>query len=620
MSLPIEIPEPISCMDSKARNALSSRKLWEDKLLEFYRLRHSLMTRAKKPWPGAADMNWPLADMMIEKIKPYYIQQTFANELLANFYALSSTLQPFNTAAAQWFDHRIRQRTNFETEIISVADYMLATGKGVMKVRWCVDDDKVVFDACDPIAIIVPSHTTVLAEADWLIQVHQLSPEAYERTENYNQTILPHIKQSAAARPAESGAAVAAETTKFQREGLTIGSDENQIIVWEVYRKVGKKVEMFSFCPTYPHEFVREVQELPYDHGKLPFVEFNAEIKDKGYYSSRGVPERVASLQRSMTKLWNEKLDALTLYNRPMFASDSTLINPGNVRLVPGAVIPFPVRRLAAENPPISWDVELNQHRSTAEQMIGVPDAGLTNLLSGNERRTAAEANLIAGIMSQVVDLRSRVFRKALAEAFSQAWSLLVQYDNKSLDYFYRNELMSLPPVALSKDYMIEPLASADNLNKQFVFQKKVQRFQMLANNPFVNQGNLVRDLIAADDPQDVKSLFMDNTTQSADQAEDQASEINRMLIGFPSQVKPVDEDATHLEILNGFVERRVQTGEPITPELAALLMNHANMHYRQLLQKNEGKALEMEPQLQKLAAFLGSIVSQAQQAQQEIG
>ena len=614
--LVIDSQDTLKQIDEAARAALEERVRWADKQVFHYKLRHGGLKRPRKPWPGAADMNWPLSDMMIEKIKPYYIQQTFANELVANFFSLRSSDMPFNLAAAQWFDYRLRQRTNFETEIVSVADYMLMTGKGILKVRWDEDRSVVMFDSVDPVYFIVPAHTTKLADADWCIQVHQISPAAYKRNPNYDQSLLPAIVEN---NTADLANATSQEPEKYYREGITQGLDAQQVILWEVYEKHDDgSIHTYTFSPSLLNAFVRKPMELPYTHKEFPFVEFNSEIKDKGFYSPRGIPERVAPIQISLSKLWNEKLDALTIFNRPIFTSDNPMVNAGNLKMTPGEIIPFPVKKVSLDTPPINWDVEINSQRLTAEQMIGVPDAGLSGQFSNNERRTAAEVNLIGSIVSQVVDLRSRVFRKALGEAFSQAWSLFIQYDGKNVDYFYRNELASMPPDALHEDYRIEPLASADNLNKQFVFQKKLQRFQTLQGNPYVNQSNLVRDLIAADDPQDVKSLHMDNTTQSADQTEDQAGEISRMLIGFPSQVKPVDDDQVHLATLKGFVERRVQLNEPISAELARLLMNHANEHFRQLQQKDKALAAQIEPELQKLAQYLGAIVGQAEAAQQQ--
>ena len=184
--------------------------------------------------------------------------------------------------------------------------------------------------------------------------------------------------------------------------------------------------------------------------------------------------------------------------------------------------------------------------------------------------------------------------------------------------------MLSMPPEAAHEEYDIQPLASADNLNKEFVYRKKVERFQLLRENQHVNQHELVKDVIAAGDPQDVKKLLMDGESQASQQAEDQAVEVNSMLIGFPSQVKPVDDDAIHLNIINGFVARRLSQQEEISPELAKLLVNHANLHFRQLQTKNPDKAAELDGEMQKLAQYLGSIVGEAeaeaqmqQQAQQ---
>ena len=603
----------LSEMDTLVRDALQSRLAWEERQIFGYKLRHSGVGRPKKPWPGAADLNWPLADMMIEKIKPYYIQQVFANELVANFFSLKSDHLAFNNAAAQWFDYRLRQRTNFETEIISVCDYMLMSGKGLMKVYWDEDKGQVNFDSVDPMYFIVPTYTTTLADADWCVQVHQVSPAAYRRNENYNQ--CPEL--IAKIRSANEETTTQYETTRYLREGITHSVDDDRIPLWEVYYRDGDDIVTFTFSPLNTKEFVRPIRKLPYNHGRLPYVEFNIEVKDKGYYSPRGIPDRVAPLQQSMTKLWNEKLDAVTIYGRPIFTSDNPMVNAGNIVMKPGQIIPFPVKSVQMGPPPVNWDQELVQQRNTAEQLIGIPDAGLQNQFKSGERRTASEVNLIGQVMSQVSDLRSRIFRRALAEAFTQAWALYTQHDKEDLHYFYRNELMNLPLGAMDGDYRIEPLASADNFNKQFVNQKKVVRFQLLKDNPFANQGELVRDLIASDDPQDVKRIFMDNDVQTGDQTEDQATEICRMVIGFPSQVKPVDNDGVHLEILRGYVERRIQAEEPIDAELAYLLLNHANMHFQQLQQKDPNQAAQLEQPMQQMAQYLGQVVAQEQKQQE---
>ena len=59
--------------------------------------------------------------------------------------------------------------------------------------------------------------------------------------------------------------------------------------------------------------------KIPYNHGKPPFVAFPYEVKDPGYYSSRGVVEQVAVFESELCKLLNSKNDCMTMYNRPLY-------------------------------------------------------------------------------------------------------------------------------------------------------------------------------------------------------------------------------------------------------------------------------------------------------------
>jgi FMN phosphatase YigB (HAD superfamily) len=50
--------------------ALTARKHWEQRQATWYQMRHDGLRRRNKPWPNAADMHYPLADGIIEKLKP----------------------------------------------------------------------------------------------------------------------------------------------------------------------------------------------------------------------------------------------------------------------------------------------------------------------------------------------------------------------------------------------------------------------------------------------------------------------------------------------------------------------------------------------------------------------
>ena len=64
---------------------LQYRSSWDERMRTFYEMRHHGLRRKNKPWPGASDVHVPVGDMAIEKLKPYYFQQVFATDVLAQF-------------------------------------------------------------------------------------------------------------------------------------------------------------------------------------------------------------------------------------------------------------------------------------------------------------------------------------------------------------------------------------------------------------------------------------------------------------------------------------------------------------------------------------------------------
>ncbi|MGA1753214.1 MAG: portal protein, partial [Pontimonas sp.] len=613
-----EMDELVHRYDSAAKQALESRRDWEERQVRFYKMRHEGLGRVAPPWPGAANLHFPLGDMLLSKLKPHYTQQIFANELIANFYSLKTELNAFNVLAAQWFDYRIKQGTNFEEEIISVVDYMLQTGHGICKVRWDSRKKTVVFDSVDPLMVIVPQWTNKLRDADFLVEVKKVSKAQYKLNPNYNQDdeFVRHLCTSQVGESKDPGERQ--EQEKNIREGIVRSSRADQIVLWEVwYRDEEGTVKTFTYAPAHPSEFVRDPMESPYDHGQFPYVDFPAEIKDRGYYAPRGVLQQVAAYEQWLCKLWNEKSDAITLFNRPTYritgATGNPLVNFANFRMAPGQALPPGLEPVQQAQPPISFDVEMNQTRMMAEQLIGIPDGGLTSHLNGSEARSATEVQTVAGLMSQVVELRARVFRQALAECFQHAWSLLVQYANDQLEFFYRNEMGTLPDLALVDEYRIAPNASGDNMNKSFVFQKKLSIFQTLANNPFVNMGEMTKDLIAADDPQNVKRFFQDPQIRQSTESEEQAQELNVMVtMKFPAPVDPTDDDLAHMTTIGQWFERQIQTGTEVDPESWMLVLNHAVAHLEQMKARRPDQYKQSK---QEAEGLLMALQQQAQQA-----
>jgi hypothetical protein len=365
--------------------------------------------------------------------------------------------------------------------------------------------------------------------------------------------------------------------------------------------------------------------KMPYNHGKPPFVAFHYEVKDPGFYSARGVVELQATMEADLTKLLNDKNDFMTLANRPLFRAERDMPNTGNLRMTPGSILPFGIQPVAHQAPPISFDTQMNVMRELAQNRVSTPDFGLTQTLQNTERRTATEIQAIGGLYQQSSDLRMRIFRIALGKLYRMSWSVLLQYDKTSLDYWYLDTAQQIPQEALHQNYGIQPTGSADGVNKQLLMQKAITRFQMFANDPFIDQGQLRKTILESDDATLVKRLYQDPMDQQATQSEDQANEITFLRLGFPAVVKESDDDAVHIQTVVNYINNRSQSGAQPEPAEGQMLEQHIAQHLEALKEKDPKAGRQMEVELKNLFAQLQQAATQqaqqnAEQTEENVG
>ena len=612
----------MSDLYNKIIKDIEGRNLWEQKLQKFYRMRHDGERRKKKEaWQ--ADMHYPLIDGSIEKHKPFYFQQLYGTELIASFISLKEQDAKSSMLAAQWFDWNLKQKSNLEIKVLTCIDHMLQSGKGILKVFWNPEKESVWYQAIDPYYLIVPPKTSELSEADRVTHVQHYSVEAYKRlATQYNYKQDDDFIKSISGKGADLKNGSNKEFEKQDREGLTISNDDDSIIIWEVYQREGKDWVVHTFSPLKPDVPLRNSFKVTYQvNGKpfLPFVEFHCEIKDEGYYSPRGLSEVLAPHEAALNKNWNEKLDAMTMYNRPLFWTDSNSItNSGNIKLVPGQIATFPINRVQMGEPPFSFDQEMVNTRMVAEYRAGMPDFGLGQQTNQAKSRTATEVSNITSLMGQNIDLRGRIFRKSESQLLIFSWAILLQFAKTSLRFMFNEEMQELPAISLHDQYIIQPNGSSDNYNKSLQQQRAFGRFQMFNGDPFIDQGELRKSTLESDDPRLVKRLFINAGTQAAMQAEDQADEITRMLIGFPSQVRPTDDDAVHLITLSQFIQRRIEMREGLTAEQAVLFLNHGQPHLINLKKKNPEKFQEVQTKIKDSVEYLQGMIEGARKAVNE--
>ena len=615
-------------MSDKQRNALQGqiveavgqRSPWELRQTRWYELRHHGLRRTNKPWPKAADLHWPLIDTAIEKLKPLFLQQALGMDVVASFVPMRQQLNAYTKVAEDWFNYKIREKTNFTDEVLSWVDYTLMSGRGVMKCFWNPGDKRVGFEAVDPMYFVVPAYTTDLQDADWAVHVMPMSVPAYKRMAGQfgwksDSKTIEKIRGNPQQDDNIPGAATE-DDAKQLREGITYTNNTDGVIVWEVYRKRDDGVwEVYLYSPAAVDLDLRDPMELPYDHGQLPFIDFPYEIKDKGWFSPRGVCEILAPFELSMTSMWNHKHDAMTLYNRPLFRAERELPNSINLRFQPGQILPYGVAPVQMPQPPVSFDQELNQTRAVAENRIGSPDYAMGSVMSGgSDRRTATEIQSINAQAMQSGDLRARLFRMALGKLYRQAWGLYVQYDSKSLRYRFAEDSLEADPKALHDQYELEPKGGMDMVSRQMMVQQAINRKQLFMNSPWVDQVELDKSIMELDDPSLVKRLLRDPGQKAADELEDETKTIPTLLVGIPVPAKPGQNYAGRIGVLMQYLNGAMQQGQQLSPVSKNAFMMRIDSLLQGYEQVATNEARKLRKEIQKFFESTGMLAAPAAQ------
>ncbi|NBW32164.1 MAG: hypothetical protein EBR48_05950 [bacterium] len=612
-------------MTEKGRNdlhgqiltSIEQRSPWELRQTRWYELRHHGLRRTNKPWPKAADLHWPLIDTAIEKLKPLFLQQALGMDVVASFIPMRQQLNAYTKVAEDWFNYKIREKTNFVDEVLSWVDYTLMSGRGVMKCIWNPGSKRVDFEAVDPMYFVVPPYTVDLQDADWAVHVMPMSVGAYKRMAaqmgwKADSKTISKIRGNPQEDDNIPGAATE-DDAKQLREGITYTSNTDGVIIWEVYRKRDDGVwEVYLYSPAAVDMDLRDPMELAYDHGQLPFVDFPYEIKDKGWFSPRGVCEILAPFELSMTSMWNHKHDAMTLYNRPLFRAERELPNSINLRFQPGQILPYGVAPVQMPQPPVSFDQELNQTRAVAENRIGSPDYGMASVMSGgSDRRTATEIQSINAQAMQSGDLRARLFRMSLGKLYRQAWGLYVQYDSKSLRYRFAEDSLQADPVALHDQYELEPKGGMDMVSRQMMIQQAINRKQLFMQSPWVDQVELDKSIMELDDPSLVKRLLRDPGQKAADELEDETKTIPTLLVGIPVPAKPGQNFAGRIGVLVQYLNGAMQQGQQLSPAGKNAFMQRIDSLLQGYEQVATNEARKLRKEIQKFFESTGLLAAQ---------
>lgn len=605
-------------LHKKVQDALRDRLTWENKQAVFYAMRNGGLRRMRPPFPGAADQHDPIVDGAIEKTKPFFFNQLFTGKKLADFTCSDDSIQSFTDSAADYFDWKLKECSNLIRSIISTSDTMLVRGIGIIKVTWDDDAGEVNFEAVDPLFFIVPSGGEGPDVDDWFCHVKKMSVAKYRNAGCYD--ISEDTIQKVRGGPINSEQS---EQEKQWREGVNFTEDKETVLLWELWEKTRDGWVIHEYCPRVPNLNIRSPRKSPFKFkGKpfQPFVGFVFEIKDRGWYSSRGLGERLGPFETAACKWWNAKCDAMSFWTVPMFLQTGEGVpNVGNVSFRPGEVLPRGLQPAQMPPIPMSLDEEMSQIKMRSEQYIALPEAGLVSDPTQGARQggkaTATQVNYHAQVQSTVTDMRGIIFRLALSDVYWRAWAILCDRDKDGIAEYCGTQANLLPIEAMLNRTRVKPCGLVEDWNRQNTLTKAAQRFQALNNDPLIDQSELRKDFLNADDGRLVERLLVQNGQSQQDEAEDEAVEIGVLMNGFPVQAKPKEDHLTRIKVIFGKIQQLDALGHPFDPLTLKMLQDHLMQHVQLLAQQNPQAAKQVMQQISGLTRSNSQTAGQQQVA-----
>lgn len=562
----------------------SSRSSWRDKQAAWARMRTVGIGRISLPFRGASDFHFPLADTLIEKLKPFYYQQALQPDPLCSFVPKKQEARALSTVAAQWFDYQVRTKSNYRQSLPILIDLLLERGVGIMKVTWDFDKHCLAYEAIDPVNFIVPPSTDTMQGSTRIAHVLYMNKSDYliNAKEHGWETDVGWIKSCIA--PRQDTPEV--DQDKQWISGVQFDEDDDLMILWECYSldKEGDKI-IDLLNPNKPDKPARgAVTDYPFRHNQWPYIYFSYERKSRGWYENRGVTEICSQFEMELCKLENEKLDYMTYVNRPIFTHKGATINPVNQQIIPGQVIGNELSVVQFQAPPMDFDVASKDIREIAQDRVGMPDFGLGRSNNFEQPRTAKEAAMLQQYNNQGVDLRGRVFDEGLHELYLQSWKLLLQYNSDDLEYTYRHEFSELEEDALRDIYILEPNGNPDGYDKNQEIQRLININQIPAVQKFTNQSKFAKIIWELADTKYMRELYQDQGMDQQ-QMEVQMAEISDMLNGFEIHAKPSDNPGMHIKTLLMYFDfcDQAKIDAPVLPSMR--MYTHFLEHYQQYSQ-----------------------------------
>jgi hypothetical protein len=598
---------------------LADRTRWQREQEHYTQIRTDGMRRLNKPFPTAADLHFPLVDMTIGDLKPFWMAQAFGGDRIADFLPLTQEQSAVAEAAADFFDFQLRYNTNqpyLRYVMEQMIDTMLHRGRGVlMATTDPYNDWAIQLKNIDPQFLLIGSQFDDFWDADSWIYVQRLSVNQYKRDRNFEQgdDIIKRIT-------GRSGFQLS--SVYYQRElieGVTHTNKEDEIILWHEYeRRPSGDLVLSTSAPMADDVEIRDPFIIPYEmNGKSsnPFHSFTMEILGSGgWYAPRSVSRLLAAFEAFCTKCMNEDADQMTFMNRPLFTGEKPMDNSANWDFFPGSYVPGNVQAVQMGNPAMSFMERINFQRGLAERRARVPDFGqFSPEDTGGKPITATQSRIASGLQAVGADHNGDTFRNIrLLSFYKHLWALML-HRNKcqqdaakagntspaSLTYILSNELKELPAQAMAEGYLVLP--AGGTANKEQRLQRATARLGLLKGDPDIDQIELKTEYVAADDARLVKKLVVGASKRAQSEAYEEDLEIVVMSQGRPVPVLPGQDHATRVIECATYLHAQEVKGIPVNPQAVQVIQQHMGMHLQYLKETQPDALKQVVAMLQQI-------------------
>lgn len=411
---------------------------------------------------------------------------------------------------------------------------------------------------------------------------HELQDRA--RSGRYDRAAVTTALESNITGGALSDPASELEQRKQLREGVDGkgGRTDSRHEVWELYYRDDEGDKRVATIHRASKEVLRDVP-YPYEHGQWPFTRFSFELNDDRWYASRGVPSLLWDLQREINAQHNAKVDNMAISTSKSFIyRNGAIRNPSKFKFRPGAMFGVPRTNdlVPIQHQQTDWVHEREEMalRMLAEEYVGTPDFGISNINQRVERRTATEIDQIqmsSGLVAEEALRRNQWAAKRLHRQTILLWQ---QYgdDQVVVRVTGSEESVVFVRFDLLKEFDIVPNGRIDNLNAAQRAQQAMGVLQLTESSAgrFINQYEVVKDVLENLNYRSSKRYLMAPGVWEQDAVLQQIHEIS--MAEKLGEVPPVDQSDAH-QIHVATLERAIPQ---MTDERVALLMiGHLALH-----------------------------------------